>query len=201
MAAVAMPLVAWDKYLEIERAASGGKSEYFEGRMVAMSGGTYPHARLGTRLSRILDTALDGRDCTPVNSELRVAVTPQGPFFYPDASIQCGSPALSDHYRDTLLNPVVIFEILSKSTESFDRGFKFRQYRRIGTLQAYVLISQWEPCVEVFGKGPDGKWSLTEYYGLDAVCDLGAVDLKLPLSELYRGIPLAPMETLPADAG
>ena len=194
MAAVAMPLIAWDKYLELERAAAGGKSEYFEGQMVAMSGGTYPHARLATRLCALLEGGLAGRDCTPLNSELRVAVTPQGPFFYPDASIQCGPPELSDHYRDTLLNPVVIFEILSKSTESFDRGYKFRQYRRIGTLQAYVLISQWEPCVEVFVKGADEKWSLTEYFGLDTICDLGAVDLKLPLSELYRGITLAPME-------
>jgi Uma2 family endonuclease len=161
------------------------RSEYFDGQIVAMSGGTLPHSRMGVRLLTALESKLRGRGCTPVNSDLRTAVAPKGPYFYPDAAIYCGEPQLADDYADMLLNPVVIFEILSKSTESFDRGYKFQQYRRIESLREYVLIDQAAPRIEVYSKGPDAKWTLTDYEGCDAVCELPSVGIQIALSDLY----------------
>ena len=190
MAAAAMPPVSWESYLKMEREAEH-RSEYFEGRMVAMSGGTLAHSRIAHRLAFLLEGALAGGPCTPVNSDLRVAVTATGPYFYPDASIYCGEPDLADGYRDMLLNPVVIFEILPQSRETLDRGCKFRQYRRMESLQVYVLISQAEACVEVFTRGLDGWW-LTEYQGMEAVCELPVVGVRIALADLYFGVELMP---------
>jgi Uma2 family endonuclease len=189
MAAFAIPTFPPEEYLRLERAAEY-KSEYIDGQILAMSGGTFPHALVGTNLVLTLGPALRGRGCGVVNSDLRTAVTPQGPFFYPDAVIYCGEPLLSDHHRDALLNPVVVFEVLSESTEGYDRGLKFRHYRRIPTLREYVLISQTMPHIDVFTKGTDAKWTLTEFDGLDAVCELTALSVRFPLAEIYEGVPL-----------
>ena len=133
---------------------------------------------------------LRGRGCGIVNSDLRTAVSPRGPFFYPDAAIYCGEPQLSDHHRDALLNPVVVFEVVSEATEGYDSLLRFMHYRRIPTLREYVLIAQTIPHIDVFAKADNGKWSLTEFDGLDAVCELASVQVSFPLAEIFDGVAL-----------
>jgi Uma2 family endonuclease len=190
MSAMPVPRLTPEQYLEIERAAEF-KSEYYDGQMFAMSGGLLPHSMIGVKLASALDAALRGRGCVVTNSDLRVGITSKGPFFYPDASVCCGEPQLSDDYKDTLLNPTVIFEVLSDSTEAFDRGKKFAAYRRIGTLREYVLVSQTEPLAERYSRNPEGQWTLTEFSGTDAMCTLHSISCDIALADIYRDVPLA----------
>ncbi len=189
MSAHAVPRLTPEEYLKIDREAEI-RSEYHDGQMFAMSGGTLPHSLLKVRLVGALARALQGRRCEVTDSDLRVAISAQGPFVYPDAAIYCGEPRLADNYRDTLLNPTILFEVLSKSSEAYDRGHKFAQYRRIDSLREYVLISQTEPRIEIFAKGPYGKWTLTEFLGEAATCELVSVGVEIPLAEVYRDVTL-----------
>lgn len=182
------PLITPEQYLELERAAEF-KSEYYEGQMFAMAGGLLTHALLATRITIALGIALRGRGCEIANSDLRVQVAPGGPYFYPDLSVYCGAPQLADDRRDMLVNPRVVFEILSKSTESYDRGLKFDAYRRIETLQEYVLVWQTEPRIEVWRRPTEGVWRGSYYVGMDAVCALESLDGSIGLGDVYRDIP------------
>jgi Uma2 family endonuclease len=189
MSAHAMPFFTPEEYLEIERAAEF-KSEYYDGQIFAMSGGTLPHALIPTNLAIAIGAALRSRKCRVVDSDLRVRISPRGPFVYPDLTIYCGEPELADDHKDILLNPMVVFEVLSKSSEAHDRGHKFSEYRKIPSLQEYVLISQTEPRIEVFLRQPEGKWMLTEFVGLDATCHLASVDCNFALASVYDGVNL-----------
>jgi Uma2 family endonuclease len=196
MSAIRVPRLTPSQYLEIERAAET-KSEYFEGEMFAMSGGLLSHALISTALLRELDASLDGRKCSTAGSDLRVGVSKQGPFFYPDVSVHCGDAELADDWKDTLLNPILIIEVLSPPSEAFDRGKKFAAYRRIPALREYVLVSQTEPSVEVYSKGPAEAWTFIEFTGLESVCALPSLGLEIPLAAIYRRVPL---ETPPGAA-
>jgi Uma2 family endonuclease len=178
-----------EEYFELERTAEI-KSEYYDGQMFAMSGGTLAHSLLEGQLVSELRIRLRGKGCRQATSNLRVAITPRGPFVYPDASVYCGAPQLLEKFRDTLLHPTVVFEILSKSTEAYDRGAKSAQYRRVESLQEYVLISQTEMRVEVVSRRPEGKWTLAEYVGAEAVAPLASIGIELPLADLYEDIQL-----------
>lgn len=191
MSAHALPRITPEQYLAIERAAEI-KSEYYDGQMFAMSGGTLPHALIGLNLGSAARNALQGRNCHAVNSDLRMRISPHGPFVYPDVTIYCGSAILADDYRDILLNPAVVFEVLSKSSEAYDRGFKFAQYRTIESLREYVLVSQTEPRMEVFLRQSDGSWNLREFVGMDAVCHLAGIDCNIALADVYEGVTLEP---------
>ncbi len=189
MSQLPVPCLTPEQYLEIERAAES-KSEYYDGQMFAMSGGRLPHSMIGVKLVSALDTALRGRACVVANSDLRVGISTDGPFFYPDASVCCGEPQLSDDYKDTLLNPSVVFEILSDSTEAFDRGKKIAAYRRIASLREYILVSQTEPSVERYSRNLEGQWTLTEFSGIGAVCTLPSISCDISLADLYRNVPV-----------
>ena len=182
-------MISTDEYLKIDREAEI-RSEFHDGQMFAMSGGTLPHSLLKVRLVGALARALQGRRCEVTDSDLRVAISAQGPFVYPDAAIYCGEPRLADNYHDTLLNPTIVFEVLSKSSEAYDRGNKFAHYRRIDSLREYVLISHTEPRVEIFAKGPDGKWTLTACLGEAATFELTSIDVEIALADIYRDITL-----------
>ncbi len=184
MSAQQQPYLTPEQYLEIERAAQF-RSEYYNGRMYAMSGGTVPHATIIGNLSRELGNALKKRPCLVVTSDLRVRVAPDGLYTYPDIAVVCGEPKLLDGRKDTLLNPALIVEVLSPSTEMSDRGFKFAQYRTVESLEEYALVSQTEPRVEVFRRQPGGHWLLSEFVGLEATCHFDSVNASVPLSEIY----------------
>ncbi len=131
-----------EQYIEIERAAEF-KSEYFDGRMFAMSGGTYVHARLITAFTaEICQACPETGHAARLLRSSAFASAPKGLHPYPDIAVVCGEPAFADDQKDTLLNPVLIVEVLSKSTEAMDRGLKFREYRKIDSLREYVLVSQ-----------------------------------------------------------
>lgn len=175
-----------EEYLQIERAAEV-KSEYFNGEMFVMSGASKEHNRISIALTIMVGVPLRGKPCEPFGSDTRVKI-PSKNFFYPDLTIAC-EPEWMDREFDTLLNPVVVFEILSPSNEAWDRGGKFREYRSIPSLREYVLISQDRPLVEVFSRRENDFWLLRDVEGCDATIALEAVpEVVLSLAELYERI-------------
>ena len=128
---------------------------------------------------------LRGRDCEVYPGDMRVKVSPSGLYTYPDVAVVCGEPQFEDAELDTLLNPKVLIEVLSPSTADYDRGGKFAQYRRLPSLQEYVLISQDRPLVEHYVRQPPNQWMLTENESLQDTVDLPSIDCELPLAEIY----------------
>lgn len=187
--------VSVEEYLRREELATE-KHEYIDGfirplgQLIAMSGGSFEHGRIAGNCLRALGNRLAGSPCYPIDSSVRVAPSRSARYFYPDVTIICGEPRFDaqDSKRTTLTNPQVTVEVLSGSTEAFDRGEKFNHYRGIETLREYVLVSQHHPLVETFLRQDDGSWSLLPFEGLDAVARLRSLDIDLPLTEVYAGI-------------
>ncbi len=184
MSAQPHPRLTPEEYLDLDR-ASELRHEYYGGQMYAMSGGTYAHGLIIVNLARRLAEALEGRLCTVTASDVRVQVEPGGLYTYPDVAVVCGDRHYRDNRRDTVLNPVLLIEVLSPSTEAYDRGFKSAQYRTLESLQEYALVSQTEPRVEVFRRAADGEWVLTEFTGLEASARFRSVDCVVPLAKIY----------------
>jgi Uma2 family endonuclease len=187
MSAQPEPRLSAEEYLAIDRAATT-RSEFYNGRMFAMSGGTHTHGRVIGNLSGELHAALKKTGCYVVPSDQRVRVGPNGLYTYPDIVGIFGKPEFADDQRDTLLNPALIIEVLSPSTEGYDRGFKASQYRTLPSLQEYAFVSQTEPRIEIFRRQPAGDWLLAEYAGMDAVCRFTSVNCDLGLADVYDGI-------------
>jgi Uma2 family endonuclease len=176
------------------------KSEYYRGEMFAMAGGSPEHSLVATNFTREAGNQLKGKPCVPYNSDLRIKVEASELYTYPDATIVCGPPQMDNSVKGTVLNPSVIVEVLSDSTESYDRGRKSSHYRRIESLRELILISPSEPLVEMFTRRDDGNWSFVEYRAITDTLVIGSVGVAIPLSELYRNIsfqPAAPVETKP----
>src|SRR5512141_3094593 len=164
MSAQLQPRLTPEQYLGIERSAEI-RSEYYNGRMYAMSGGTHPHAIVNGNLGSELRIALKKSPCLVTTSAMRVRVNKTGLYTYPDIVVVCDPPQYGDGRHDTVLNPGLIVEVLSPSTEAYDRGFKFAQYRALESLQEYALVSQSEPRIEIFRRQPSGDWLLSESAG------------------------------------
>jgi Uma2 family endonuclease len=190
MSAHAQPRLTPEQYLEIERAADC-KSEYYNGRMYAMAGASFTHGVIVGNLTRHFGNALEKRPCFVVPNDLRLRVAPTGLFTYPDLAIVCGEPRFADGRVDTLLNPTVIVEVISPSTEAYDRGFKFAQYRGVESLQEYMLVSQTEPLVEIFRRDGNGEWVLSAISGAEGTCRLRSLDCELPLAAIYQKVTFA----------
>jgi Uma2 family endonuclease len=167
--------------------ASETRHELVEGEVYAMAGGSPNHARLSSRIGQIVGPQVRGRSCDTYSSDLRVALT-YDTYAYPDHTVVCGPPELHPENRHTVVNPRVVFEVLSPETEDYDRGRKSTLYRRIPSLQSVVLIAQDKPEVETYERQPDGSWVWRIYSGAEQVVPLPSVDAKLPLTELYAGI-------------
>jgi Uma2 family endonuclease len=182
--------VTAEAYLEIDRAAEW-RSEYLDDRMYSMAGSSRTHSFLAGAIGSELSRALRGRRCGVAICNLRTGVSARGPYFYPDAAVFCGDAETAGE-DDIALNPTLIVEVLSKSTEVFDRGDKFALYRKIESLKEYVLVSQTEPRVETFVRLEQGGWTFTEFVGPDAVCRFASVDCNIPLAAIYEGIELEP---------
>lgn len=177
-----------DEYLRLDE-RSDGKHEFFNGEVFAMTGGSFAHATIGLNVATILATRLRGGQCRPMNSDMRVH-TPSGLDTYPDVSVFCGEAELTDQQK-TLLNPVVIVEVLSPSTRSYDRGDKFALYRSIPSLQDYLLIDSEQVLVEHFRRLDSGEWLLHEYRLISDVVVLASVGASLELTEVYAGAGVA----------
>lgn len=166
------------------------RHEYLDGQVLAMSGASLRHARLVRNLSRSLDTRLRSGACEVLTHDLRVAVSPQGPFFYPDLVAFCGQPELLDGHQDTLLNPRLVIEVLSPGTERYDRGPKPFRYRAMASLVEIVLIAQERLAIERYRRDPEGSWHVQDLSSLDQELELTSVGCTLPLGEIYEGIEL-----------
>jgi Uma2 family endonuclease len=187
MSAQPQPRLTPEEYLAFDRAAPI-RYEYYDGQMWAMAGGSYHHANIIDDTTGELYVALKGGPCEVTSSELRVCISPAGLYTYPDLLAVCGEPKFLDGHNDTLLNPTLIIEVLSPSTELHDRKFKAAQYRKIESVQEYALIAQEEPRVEVYRRQPGGAWLLTEFEGLAASCRFESVNCTLALSDIYRRV-------------
>ena len=187
MSAQPVARITPEQYLEAERKAEF-KHEYFDGEVFAMSGGTYPHGMIILNLGAEFRQALKGRQCTATPQDVRLRVGSGRLYCYPDILIVCGEPRFADDQKDTLLNPTLIAEVLSSSTEAHDRGLKFAQYRTIESLPEYVLVSQYEPRVEKFRRQSAGDWLMTECVGLNGACRFESVNCEIPLSEIYYNV-------------
>ena len=178
-------------YLQLERQAEI-KSEYFNGEMFAMAGGTSFHSLIAANLSGELTTRLKSTDSVAYNSDLRVKIEATGLFTYPDVSVVCGLKRFLDEHKDMLLNPTLLIEVLSDSTEGYDRGKKFEHYRQIPTCREYLLVSQKEPRIEQFIRQADGEWLLKEAVGLNAELKLPSLGIALPLAEVFAKVEFPP---------
>ncbi|HET6250249.1 MAG TPA: Uma2 family endonuclease [Tepidisphaeraceae bacterium] len=177
------------EYLELEEDAVD-RHEYQDGEILAMAGGSPEQSFITANFVREAGNALKGKPCRVAESNLRIRI-PQTPrYMYPDASIICGPLQFDpqDPKRHTILNPKVIIEVLSPSTEAYDRGDKFTQYRQIPAFEEYILISQVRPSVESFLRQADGAWSILNFTGLDAAAKVRSLGISIPMAELYAGI-------------
>jgi Uma2 family endonuclease len=175
-----------EEYLAYDR-ASAKKQEYYDGQIWAMDGADFDHALIACNAAFHLEPAMKDQAKVFVGSKVRVQVSAHGPFTYPDIAIVHGEPKYLDDKHDTLLNPAVVLEVFSKSTEAHLRGFKFTQYRKLQSLTEYVLISQHETRIEVFQRRPSGHWLSAAAEGINSRCYLSSVRCPLPLSVVYAG--------------
>ncbi|HEV2722843.1 MAG TPA: Uma2 family endonuclease [Thermoanaerobaculia bacterium] len=184
-----MALVSPEEYLRLERAAET-KSEYDDGVMYAMAGASEPHNMIVGNLNWSFRNRLASR-CRTYPSDMKVRVLNPTRFYYPDVTITCDVPRFADDQKDVLLNPLIVFEVLSPDTADLDRGRKFHGYQTIDSLQEYVLISQDGYLVEHYRR--DGAhWVYTPVEGRDAHVALPAVGCELPLEEIYRQVEIEP---------
>jgi Uma2 family endonuclease len=179
-----------EEYLAFERKAEY-KNECIDGEVFAMTGASREHNLITINLGREVSQQLRGRPCEAYASEMRVRIPERG-YMYPDLVVVCGTPRFEDGHLDTLLNPTVIIEVLSESTERYDRGRKFGLYRMIESLAEYVLVAQDEYRVEQYVKQPDGRWLLSDHRSPEDVVELASVQCALALGEVYEKVTLPP---------
>jgi Uma2 family endonuclease len=170
-------------------AKSATKHEWLNGEVFSMAGGTPEHAGLAASVVGELRQALRGRPCRVFSADLRVKVQATGLATYPDASVVCNKLETAHDDPQAVVNPVVLVEVLSDSSEAYDRGEKFAHYRRIPSLREYVIVSQHEPCIEVHRLNAAGRWELYEA-GAGESIDLASIDCRLSVDDVYSD-PLA----------
>ena len=178
-----------EEYLELER-VSDFKHEFYGGEIFAMAGGTRTHALICHNVDVRLGMQILQRLCQIYGSDMRLRVEATGLQTYPDLSGLCDEPRFSSQTEDTLLNPSFIIEVLSKSTQDYDKTEKFRQYRKIKSLRDYVLISQYSVYVEHFTRQPDGYWRLESYEALEDTFTLESINCTLELGQIYWKVAL-----------
>jgi Uma2 family endonuclease len=178
-----------EEYLRLDRAATY-KSEFVDGEMFAMSGGTLWHSRIALNWGSHLLQRLRGRNCEVFNSDARVRIAASGSYVYPDISVVCGGPAMSQD-DDILVSPTVVIEVLSPSTADYDRGKKFGLYREIASLQEYVLTHSDAAHIEHYARQTDESWIFREYKGIEGSLRLNSIHCEIRLADVYEAIALA----------
>jgi Uma2 family endonuclease len=187
------------EYLAIDR-ASETKSEFLDGVIYAMGGATARHVQIVGNVVRELGNQLRDKPCLVYSTDLRVQVSRDGLYAYPDVVVVCEEPRFVDGELDTLTNPLLIVEVLSDSTKNYDRGEKFERYRTIGTFREYLLIAQDRVHVEQYVRQEDGAWLLRETGRAEDVIEVRSVGCRLPVSEVYLKVTFAEAP-VPRDAG
>ena len=186
-----LPVLSVREYLTNER-QSEIRHEFLDGLVYAMAGESIEHSTICFNLAGIIHPQLKGTPCRGFSPDMKVRAGEEGLYAYPDLMVACGEPAFHDEHGDVLLNPTVIFEVLSPSTEAYDRGEKFERYREhVETLRDYVLVSQDRPRVEHHHREPDGTWTRSELNGLAEALSLPSIDCRVPLADVYSRITFA----------
>jgi Uma2 family endonuclease len=178
--------VPYAEYLAFEEAAEG-RHELVDGEIFGMSGGTPRHARLQANVLGALYVGLTGRPCAAYGPDLRIHFSEEEASAYADALVVCGKLRCPERDPNAITNPTLVCEVLSPTTEAYDRGRKFERYRGLAALKEYVLVSQDRPLVEVFRREGDGSWSLRAY-GAGARAPLASCDIHLDVNALYAGV-------------
>lgn len=177
-----------EEYLAYER-ESDSRHEFFEGEIFAMSGASRAHNLICTNIVGTLHPQLKGKGCEKYAGDLRVRIPATGLYTYPDVTVVCDEPQFEDDTCDTLLNPTLIIEVLSPTTQDYDRGRKFAHYRRISSLQIYLLVEQEKAHVEMFTRQREGRWELWETGDLHSELELSAICARLSLADIYDDVP------------
>jgi Uma2 family endonuclease len=188
-----------EEYLAVERIADT-KSEYLEGMIYAMVGASSAHNIITFNLAGLLWTQLKRNSCHGFSNDMKVQTSDEGLYAYPDLTIACGKPRFRDEKNDVLLNPKIIIEVLSPSTEDYDRGKKFALYKRIESLTDYLLIAQDRAHIEHHRKNEDGDWLERDAFGLSASVNIASIECSLPLAEVYDGVNLDRGIPTPAES-
>ena len=173
-----------EDYLSAERAAEY-KSEYFNGEIFAMTGASRRHNLISANIIVALGQQLKKRPCELYPSDMRVKVSPTGLYTYPDVVVVCSEPSFDDEQKDTLLNPTVLVEVLSKSTASYDRGEKFEHYRKLESLAEYLVVAQNKYHVEHYVRQLDKRWLLSETDDVEDTINLQSIECRLALTDIY----------------
>ena len=197
MSTATLPTLTAEEYLTRERAAHS-KSEYFNGEQLPMSGGSEAHNLISGNVLIALAQRLKPKRCRVYPSDMRVW-SPLGMYTYSDVSVVADAPKFDDERRDILLNPTLIVEVLSPSTEAYDRGRKFERYREIEPLQTYILVSQDRSSVEVYSRGADGLWVMKAFHKGPVL--IPAPDCQIEIAEIYDQVDFTTAQATPEDSG
>ncbi len=184
-------LITPEEYLAIERGAET-RSEYLNGEMFAMAGASVRHILITANLTREIGNRLEDSPCLVLPTEMRVKVNSTGLYTYPDLAIVCDKLQLEEGSVDILLNPGIIFEVLSESTEKYDRGVKFDHYREVGSLREYVLVSQEKALLERYSRQADGTWALRVFKEMSEEFAFDSLELAIPISKIYSKVEFGP---------
>jgi Uma2 family endonuclease len=176
-----------EEYLALER-ASPYKSEYFDGELFAMTGASRRHNLISLNIGAELRAPLHDRPCEVYTNDMRVKVSSSGLYTYPDVVVVCEEPVFEDTAGDTLLNPILLVEVLSKSTADYDRGSKFEHYRTLVSLQEYLLVAQEKPHLMHYVRQSDLTWLLEETHESTGSVHLPSIRCDLALSEVYAKV-------------
>ena len=182
-------------FLDFER-GSTRKHEYFAGDVFAMAGGTITHNLIASNTLASLHGQVRGTACRVINSDMRVKIMATGLQTYPDVIILCGQPVFLDDSQDAIVNPTIVIEVLSPSTERYDRGMKSQHYRTIETLQEYLLISQDKYHIEHYRRQENGQWLFNEAIGIDARLEIPSVTCVLVFKDVYDTVNLTSEDSI-----
>ena len=181
------PFLTSEDYLKIERAAEF-KSEYFDGEMFAMSGARRAHNLIGGNVFAGIHSQLRRRSCEVYPSEMRVLVSATGLYTYPDVVVACSKPQFAEGIMDTLVNPTLLVEVLSPSTEAYDRGRKFEQYRKIESLRQYLQVASDRVSVELYTRQAGGQWLLSSAAEPNEDVELESIECRLRVGDIYEKV-------------
>ena len=189
MSAIPVKPISWSEYLRLDRAAEV-RSDFYHGEMFAMAGASKTHNRIVRNLLVALENQFRKslRACEAFALDMRVELDAEHHYSFPDVVAVCGEQNYLDSQEDTLLNPTMITEVLSESTEGYDRGLKFESYWNVASLQEYILISQHRPLVQRFIRQADQSWVLTNFEALTGAAEFTSIGVAVPLSEIYLDV-------------
>ena len=181
-----------EEYITLERKAIPDaeivRSEYMNGKIIGRSSSNLSHNLITGNIVAGLYTRLGNSECFIFANEMRVSIPSANSYFYPDVGVVCEEPRFEDDVFDILLNPIVVVEVLSPSTEAYDRGDKFAHYRQLESLQEYILVSQDKVCIDHYVRHA-AQWILTDFQELDQQLPLTSIQCELPLQEIYESVP------------